>query len=125
MLRYDAAHSSIQTSRYTSLVAGKFVGFEEPTIGLHTEDVARLIHVLHRLVDEGHTVVVVEHHTGVMAEADYLIDMGPEAGAGGGRVVVAGDVDALCASGESRTAPFVRQLLGRTVRGGRRKRGKA
>jgi excinuclease ABC subunit A len=98
---------------------------EEPTIGLHTEDVARLIHVLHRLVDEGHTVVVVEHHTGVMAESDYLIDMGPEAGAGGGQVVVAGDVDALCADEESRTAPFVRQLLGRTVREGRRKRGKA
>jgi excinuclease ABC subunit A len=81
---------------------------EEPTIGLHSEDVARLIQVLHRLVDEGHTVIVVEHHTGVMAEADYVIDMGPEAGSGGGRVVVAGDVETICASAESRTAPFLR-----------------
>jgi excinuclease ABC subunit A len=85
---------------------------EEPTIGLHAEDVGRLIHVLHRLVDEGHTVVVVEHHTGVMAEADHLIDMGPEAGAGGGRVVASGDVLAICASAESRTAPFLRETLG-------------
>jgi excinuclease ABC subunit A len=91
---------------------------------LHTEDVARLIQVLHRLVDEGHTVVVVEHHTGVMAEADYLIDMGPEAGGGGGRVVVAGDVDAVCKSTESRTAPFLRALLRTPQHEGKRKQGK-
>jgi excinuclease ABC subunit A len=53
---------------------------EEPTIGLHIQDVAKLIDVLHRLVDEGHTVVVIEHHPDVYAEADYLIDIGPEAG---------------------------------------------
>jgi excinuclease ABC subunit A len=97
---------------------------EEPTIGLHTEDVARLIHVLHRLVDEGHTVIVVEHHTGVMAEADYLIDMGPEAGSGGGSVVVAGDLEAVCKSTESRTAPFLRALLGSPQHEAKGKRGK-
>jgi excinuclease ABC subunit A len=59
---------------------------EEPTIGLHIQDVAKLIDVLHRLVDEGHTVVVIEHHPDVYAEADYLIDIGPEAGRAGEEV---------------------------------------
>ena len=80
---------------------------EEPTIGLHIRDVARLIDVLHRLVDEGHTVVVIEHHPDVYAEADYLIDIGPEAGLEGGQLVAAGTPEEVKKSKVSRTARFL------------------
>ncbi|MBS0422303.1 MAG: excinuclease ABC subunit UvrA [Proteobacteria bacterium] len=63
---------------------------DEPTVGLHMADVEKLIHVLHRLVDAGNTAVVVEHNLDVMAEADWILDMGPEAGEGGGQVVAQG-----------------------------------
>jgi excinuclease ABC subunit A len=69
--------------------------------------VAKLIDVLHRLVDEGHTVVVIEHHPAVYAEADYLIDIGPEAGEHGGRVVAAGTPEQVKKCKESRTARFL------------------
>jgi len=85
---------------------------EEPTIGLHLEDVKRCMEVLHRLVDEGHTVVVIEHHTHVMAEADYVIDLGPEAGMEGGWVVAHGTPEQVSRSKRSRTAPFLRKVLG-------------
>jgi excinuclease ABC subunit A len=63
---------------------------DEPTVGLHMADVEKLIHVLHRLVAAGNTAVVVEHNLDIMAEADWILDMGPEAGAGGGRIVAQG-----------------------------------
>ncbi|MEZ5387740.1 MAG: excinuclease ABC subunit UvrA [Prosthecobacter sp.] len=80
---------------------------EEPTIGLHIQDVARLIDVLHRLVDEGHTVVVIEHHPDLYAEADYLIDIGPEAGPEGGKIVAAGTPEQVKKCKQSRTARFL------------------
>ncbi len=85
---------------------------EEPTVGLHREDVQRLIEILHRLVDEGHTVVVIEHHMAVAAEADWILDLGPEAGGGGGRIVAQGPPEKIITSKTSRTAPFLRPLLG-------------
>jgi len=84
---------------------------EEPSIGLHLEDVKKLIDVLHRLVDEGHTVVVIEHHTGIMAEADNIIDMGPEAGEAGGSIVTQGPPEHILKSKSSRTAPYLRKAL--------------
>jgi excinuclease ABC subunit A len=80
----DGAGGPRQLPRHTLYV------LDEPTVGLHMADVEKLLHVLHRLIQAGNTVVVVEHNLDVMAEADWLIDMGPEAGAGGGRIVVEG-----------------------------------
>ncbi|MBV9490050.1 MAG: excinuclease ABC subunit UvrA [Verrucomicrobia bacterium] len=84
---------------------------EEPTIGLHLADVRLLIEVLQRLVDEGNTVIVIEHNLNVMAEADYLVDIGPEAGESGGEVVVAGAPEDVARHPVSRTAPFLRKQL--------------
>ena len=84
---------------------------EEPSIGLHENDVENLIGILHRLVEEGHTVVVIEHHTTIMAEADYIIDIGPEAGAKGGKIVTQATPEHVARSKTSRTAPFLAKAL--------------
>ena len=84
---------------------------EEPTIGLHMADVELLLNVLHWLVDEGNTVIVIEHNLSVIAEADYIVDLGPEAGADGGEVVAVGTPEQVAKDRISRTAPFLRKVL--------------
>ena len=84
---------------------------EEPTIGLHMADIELLLNVLHRLVDEGNTVIVIEHNLSVIAEADYIVDLGPEAGANGGEVVACGTPEQVAKNRVSRTAPFLRKVL--------------
>jgi excinuclease ABC subunit A len=85
---------------------------DEPTVGLHMADVEKLIHVLHRLVNGGHSVVVIEHDLDVIAEADWIIDLGPEGGAEGGKVVVQGSPDdVLRAARESHTARILKEFL--------------
>jgi excinuclease ABC subunit A len=85
---------------------------EEPTIGLHPADVTKLILLLQRLVDDGHTVVIIEHHLELIASADYVIDVGPEAGENGGAIVAHGTPEEVAKSKTSRTAPFLAKLLG-------------
>jgi excinuclease ABC subunit A len=84
---------------------------EEPTIGLHMADVELLLNLLHRLVDDGHTVIVIEHNLSVIAEADYIVDIGPEAGDAGGEIVAAGTPEQIAKNRTSRTAPFLREVL--------------
>jgi excinuclease ABC subunit A len=86
---------------------------DEPTIGLHMADVARLIAVLRRLVQAGNTVVVIEHDLEVIAAADWLIDLGPEGGAGGGRLVAQGTPASVVNVAESHTAKFLQEFLAR------------
>ncbi|HTS22792.1 MAG TPA: excinuclease ABC subunit UvrA [Casimicrobiaceae bacterium] len=88
---------------------------DEPTVGLHMADVERLIRVLHRLVDAGNTVVVIEHNLDVIADADWIIDLGPEGGAEGGRIVAQGSPESIAARpGESHTAAILRDFLARS-----------
>ena len=85
---------------------------DEPTTGLHFEDVRRLLSVLHRLVDKGNTVIVIEHDLDVVKTADWIVDLGPEGGSGGGRVVAEGAPEDVARVGASYTGKFLRSLLG-------------
>lgn len=86
---------------------------DEPTTGLHPSDVDKLMAQLRDLVEAGHTVVVVEHEMRIVAAADWVIDLGPGAGGDGGRIVATGTPDEVAASFESRTAPYLREVLAR------------
>ncbi len=88
---------------------------DEPTTGLHFADIQRLLDVLHRLVDLGNTVVVIEHNLDVIKTADHIVDLGPEGGDGGGRIVVEGTPEAVMACEESYTGCFLKDLLGAGV----------
>lgn len=88
---------------------------DEPTVGLHMADVAKLIRVLHRLVDAGHSVVVIEHDLDVIAEADWIIDLGPEGGVGGGTIVAAAPPEALAKVSASHTGQALKPVLARTA----------
>ncbi|NLP00703.1 MAG: excinuclease ABC subunit UvrA, partial [Clostridiaceae bacterium] len=84
---------------------------DEPTTGLHIADVDKLIDVLQKLVDAGNSVVVIEHNLEVIKTADYIIDLGPEGGDEGGRVVAAGTPEEVAESDKSYTAQFLRKVI--------------
>jgi excinuclease ABC subunit A len=84
---------------------------DEPTTGLHFDDIKKLLHVLHALVDAGNTVVVIEHNTDVIKTADWVIDLGPEGGAGGGRIVAEGTPEDVAKARGSHTGKVLRDVL--------------
>ena len=86
--------------------------FDEPSIGLHFADVEKLLAALHRLVERGNSLVVIEHNIDIVKAADYVIDLGPEGGPGGGRVVAAGTPEQVAAVAESHTGRYLREALG-------------
>ncbi|HEV3286202.1 MAG TPA: ATP-binding cassette domain-containing protein, partial [Steroidobacteraceae bacterium] len=86
---------------------------DEPTTGLHFHDVEQLLHVLHRLRDEGNTLVVIEHNLDVIKTADWVIDLGPEGGEGGGQIVATGSPEEIAAHESSWTGKFLAPLLRR------------
>ena len=89
---------------------------DEPTTGLHAADVDRLMAQLHGLVDAGNTVVLVEHEMRVVAQSDWVIDIGPGAGEQGGRLVACGTPAELAARTDSRTGPYLAEVMGRPRR---------
>jgi excinuclease ABC subunit A len=91
---------------------------DEPTVGLHMADVEKLIHVLHRLVDANNTAVVIEHNLDVMANADWIVDLGPEGGADGGSVVVQGNPPEVAATSNSHTGKVLQEFLAHRTRPG-------
>jgi len=90
---------------------------DEPTTGLHFADVDRLVGVLHRLADQGNTLLVIEHNLDVVKTADWIIDLGPEGGAGGGRIVAAGTPEDIASARGSFTGAYLQPLLGPAARG--------
>ncbi len=84
---------------------------DEPTTGLHFADIEKLLQVLSRLVDAGNTVLVIEHNLDVIKTADYIIDLGPEGGDGGGEVVATGTPEEVAVNGNSYTGKFLKKLL--------------
>jgi excinuclease ABC subunit A len=100
-LVYELSKNSLTSTLYV---------LDEPTVGLHMADVEKLIRVLHRLVDAGNTVVVIEHNLDVIAEADWIIDLGPEGGGGGGRIVFQGPTE-KAVTGTSHTCVALKEFL--------------
>jgi excinuclease ABC subunit A len=84
---------------------------DEPTTGLHFEDIRKLLLVLQGLVDKGNTVIVIEHNLDVIKSADWIIDLGPEGGSGGGQVVATGTPEQVARVAESHTGYFLREIF--------------
>jgi excinuclease ABC subunit A len=101
------------TERTRGITSRNLYLLEEPTIGLHLSDCEKLIRVLHSLVDQGHTVVVIEHHLDLLAEADYLVELGPVGGPDGGELLYQGPLAGLQKVKRSPTAPYLAAKLAR------------
>jgi excinuclease ABC subunit A len=110
---FDANERGVRAGADSRPLKRNLFILEEPTIGLHMADVQRLVDVLQRLVDAGHSVIVIEHNLDLIAEADWLIDLGPEGGEGGGRIVAEGTPEqAARAKRNSHTGKFLGSVLG-------------
>src|SRR6202030_3569580 len=108
-IKIAAELSRLQKSKHTLYI------LDEPTTGLHLADVERLLECLNRLVDAGHTVIVIEHHLDVIKTADYVIDLGPEGGHAGGEIVSSGTPEKVAAHEESWPGRYLPTRLGTSV----------
>ena len=94
-----------------ALNVGNLYILEEPSIGLHSTDCVKLMHLLHRLVDDGHTVIVIEHNLDLLANADYLVEIGPKGGDDGGKILFSGKPEEIVKVKGSPTAPYLKPIL--------------
>lgn len=109
----EAQRVKIASELYRRHVEKTIYLLDEPTIGLHYEDVQKLIEILDRLVDKGNTVIVIEHNMDLIKNADYLIDIGPEGGEGGGKVVAKGTPEDVAQNEKSYTGKYLKKVLKR------------
>lgn len=109
----EAQRVKISSELYRPHLEKTMYLLDEPTIGLHYEDVRKLIEILEKLVDRGNTVVVIEHNLDVIKSADYVIDIGPEGGDKGGKIIAKGTPEAVANNGKSYTGKYLRQVLRR------------
>lgn len=107
----EAQRMKLASELHRSSNGRNFYILDEPTTGLHAEDIARLLKVLQRLVDNGNTVLVIEHNLDVIKCADYLIDLGPEGGAGGGTILATGTPEAVAKVSTSFTGQYLQKIL--------------
>ncbi|MEK7169894.1 MAG: hypothetical protein AAB767_01240, partial [Patescibacteria group bacterium] len=107
----EAQRVKISSELYRTHVQKTIYLLDEPTVGLHYEDVKKLIEILQRLVDQGNTVVVIEHNMDVIKSSDYIIDFGPDGGEGGGRIVAKGTPEEVANNKKSYTGEYLRKAL--------------
>ncbi len=112
----EAQRMKLASELYKKSAGHNFYILDEPTTGLHTDDIKRLLAVLQRLVDEGNTVLVIEHNLDVIKSSDWVIDLGPEGGEGGGQVVATGTPEEICEVKESYTGQYLKPILERDTK---------
>ncbi|MEK7091368.1 MAG: excinuclease ABC subunit UvrA, partial [Patescibacteria group bacterium] len=110
----EAQRVKISSELYRPQTERTMYILDEPTVGLHYEDVRKLVEILHRLVERGNSVVVIEHNLEVLKNCDYLFDMGPEGGDGGGKLVGKGTPEELVYIAGSHTAKYLKRVLNQT-----------
>ena len=121
----SGALSGLSSETFAALCSANLSGkgpaiWRPPTTGLHFHDVAQLLDVLHELVDQGNTMIVIEHNLEVVKTADWIVDMGPEGGDAGGEVVAEGTPEQIVRNPNSYTGRYLKPVLGRKAKGGRR-----
>ncbi|WP_125713804.1 excinuclease ABC subunit UvrA [Companilactobacillus kedongensis] len=112
----EAQRMKLASELYKKSSGHNFYILDEPTTGLHTDDIKRLLEVLQRLVDEGNTVLVIEHNLDVIKSSDWVIDLGPEGGEGGGQIVATGTPEEICDVKKSYTGQYLKPILERDTK---------
>ena len=107
----EAQRVKLASELYKTITPGAVYVLDEPTTGLHTDDIGRLLSVLNYIVDQGATVIIIEHNLDVIKQADHIIDLGPEGGDAGGSIVFEGSVEDIANCKESYTGMFIKKCL--------------
>ncbi len=107
----EAQRVKISSELYRTHTEKTIYLLDEPTVGLHYDDVAKLLEVLNKLVDKGNTVVLIEHSMDIIKSSDYVIDIGPEGGIGGGKIVASGTPEQVANNPKSHTGKYLKKVL--------------